>query len=227
MFYKKIVALLTGVLLLPIMSTNQNGLGIDSEKEVAIAQSINEPRVVKEVSRLNNSNREEIEYYENMVLRMQSELAIVNQIQDRKEWFLEYKNLMQKYVGIIDIPTTIYDCFSMEEIYLIQRTIETECYDQSFESKLNVASVIFNRLEGESVYGDTVEEIITKENQFAYWRTDITEDTILAAEYAYQIEDTTNGCIGFRSDIKPMEWYDWQYSFTDVAGHHFYKKAEE
>ena len=41
-------------------------------------------------------------------------------------------------------------------------------------------------------------------------------------EYAYY-EDTTNGCIAFRSDCSPNEWNSWTKQFTDESGHTFYK----
>lgn len=45
--------------------------------------------------------------------------------------------------------------------------------------------------------------------------------------YVYEIEDTTDGCIAFRSDKSPYTWYEWIYSFTDSCGHHFYKERVE
>lgn len=125
----------------------------------------------------------------------------------------------------MDCPLTIYDKYTDEEIILIQRAVETECYDQDFESKCNVASVIFNRINS-GEYGGTIKEVITKPNQFAYGREIISEDTMLAVEYCFMIEDTTNGCVAFRSDKKLMVWRDWIYVFEDLAGHYFYKEKE-
>ena len=151
----------------------------------------------------------------------------ISTIPNEEEWFVSYKQIIDDYKDVIDPPLTIYDYFTDEEIYLIQRTVETECYDQDFISKCNVANVIINRLEIGGEFGNTIEEVITKENQFAYWRKDITESTVLAVEYAYQIEDTTNGCIAFRSGHLPREWYRWELVFIDEAGHGFYKEKEE
>lgn len=151
----------------------------------------------------------------------------ISTIPNEEEWFVSYKQIIDDYKDVIDPPLTIYDYLTDEEIYLIQRTVETECYDQDFMSKCNVASVVMNRIEIGGEFGSTIKEVITKENQFAYWRKDITESTILAVEYAYQIEDTTDGCIAFRSDDAPDEWYGWEYTFTDQCDHHFYKRKEE
>lgn len=166
--------------------------------------------------------------YETAIFNMQNEMIEIKTIKDKKEWFILYKNILDKYSYILDYKKTIYDYFTEEEIYLIQRVVETECYDQDFVSKCNVASVILNRYESKELsFGDTIDEIITNKNQFAYGRKIISEDTILAVEYAFSIEDTTGGCIAFRSDDKPDTWYDWGYQFTDDAEHHFYKEVDD
>ena len=140
----------------------------------------------------------------------------------KKEWFLEYKKLIKEYEEWCDPPETVFDVFTEEEVNLICRVVETECYDQNFDSKANVASVVFNRLESGD-FGDSITEIITKKKQFVYGREKITEDTILAVQYAFEIEDTTDGCVGFRSKKHPKEWYNWELQFIDEAGHGFYK----
>lgn len=218
MFYKKVISIITGMLVLPIMTMTQEEINTNLHEEVT-------PIILSKDEEIEYDVSMDVKFYEKVVSEMQTELENIKSLrtENKKEWFIRYRKLIEKYKGIIDTPLSIYDYFSQEEIYLIQRTVETECYDASFESKTNVASVIFNRLNGEEVYGNSIEEVLTKENQFANWRTDITEDTVLAVEYAYQIEDTTNGCIGFRSDVKIEKWYEWGYAFTDEAGHHFYK----
>lgn len=153
--------------------------------------------------------------------QMNQELENLNSISDKKEWFLLYKDIVGRYSYILDMPETIYDYYTEEEIYLMQRVIETECYDQSFECKANVAVIILNRIEN-GKFGDSVKEVITKPKQFAYWRKNITEDTKLALEYVFEIEDTTRGCVAFRSDKKVNRWGNWSYQFTDGA-HYFYK----
>lgn len=147
--------------------------------------------------------------------------------ESKEEWFKAYKDLTFEYVEWIGMPETVFDVFSEDEVRLICRAVETETYDQDFDSKVNIACVIFNRIES-GEFGDTVTEVITNPNQFAYGRRKITEDTILAVMYAYEIEDTTNGCIAFRSGKKPEKWYTtktkyWTRQFIDDAGHGFYK----
>lgn len=138
-----------------------------------------------------------------------------------KEWFLLYKDLIHEYADYCDPPETIYDVYTEDEIFYIQRMIETEVYGGDFDSKVNVANVALNRINDDS-WGDTPIEVITKPGQFAYYRTTITEETILALEYAYEIEDTTGGALYFRSDIAPATWNGKSFKFKDNVGHAFY-----
>ena len=118
----------------------------------------------------------------------------------------------------------LYTDFTEEEIYLIQRVVETETYTADIESKMNIVSVVFNRFNHPNKkYGKDIIDIITTPNQFAYWRTEISETTIQAVENVYKYGDTTGGCIAYRSDKHPQYWYGWEYQFTDKVGHHFYR----
>ena len=198
----------------PILSVNEDFL----EKDIQVLSC-------GEIQNLETENIEP-DPTELIIQEAQGKIYDISVIEDKEQWFIAYKKIIEEYKDVIDPPLTIYDYFTEEEIYLIQRVVETECYDQDFMSKCNAASVVMNRIEIGGEFGDTIEEVITKENQFAYWRKDITESTILAVEYAFQIEDTTGGCIAFRSDEKPDEWYGWEYAFTDSVGHNFYKERE-
>ena len=164
----------------------------------------------------NITNNKELE-----VLRVQSIIEPLKEI-DKRAWFILYKSIQEEYDDYLDSPESIYDYFTDEQIVMMQKCIETETYQCSFEAKVNVACVILNRVEHDEYPTDPV-EIITSKNQFAYSRNNITEDTILALEYAFMIEDTTNGCIAFRSDCSPNEWNGWAKQFTDESGHTFYK----
>ena len=197
--------------------------------------SVNEDFLEKDIlvlscDEIQNLETENIESdpTELIIQEAQGKIYDISVIEDKEQWFIAYKKIIEEYKDVIDPPLTIYDYFTKEEIYLIQRVVETECYDQDFMSKCNAASVVMNRIEIGGEFGDTIEEVITKENQFAYWRKDITESTILAVEYAFQIEDTTNGCVAFRSEEKPKKWYTtethyWTKQFEDNSGHAFYK----
>lgn len=143
--------------------------------------------------------------------------------ENKEEWFTAYKDLTYEYVEWIEQPKTVFDAFTEDEVRLICRVVETETYDQDFNSKANVASVVFNRLE-DGGFGDTITEVVTSKNQFAYGRRNITDGTILAVMYAYEIEDTTNGALFFNSFEEPPEIFcGANHIFSDDAIHHFYK----
>lgn len=163
----------------------------------------------------------EPDIYEIAMQEMQEKMSELDSTTDKKEWFLAYKDIVFKYVEWIDPPETIFDYFTEDEVNLICRVVETETYQCDFDSKVNVANVVINRLES-GRFGDTVEEIITTERQFAYWREIITEDTILAVMYAYEMEDTTFGALYFHSNEKTDTFCGNEFIFQDEAGHNFY-----
>lgn len=118
---------------------------------------------------------------------------------------------------------TIYDVYSKEEIYLMQRIVETETHGADLESKTNVASVILNRINHPNHrFGSTASKVMKSPNQFAYFRKNITETTVEAIENAF-IKDTTNGALFFHSGKKTKTFNRAKYIFTDKVGHHFYK----
>lgn len=143
-------------------------------------------------------------------------------ITDKKQWLLSYKNLVNEYSEWIETPKTIYDVFSSDEIYLMQRCVETETFQCSFNSKCNVASVIFNRL-NHNGFPDTINKIIVPV-QFAFNKKQISEDTKLALEYVFLKGDTAQGAIFFHSNAYKATFCGASYLFTDDAGHHFYIK---
>lgn len=182
------------------------------------------------------NNDEELEEVEHIVLETEPTKSIyeikseevlekqkeLDSITDNKERFLAYKALIAEYSEWVDPPETIYDVYTEDEIYLMQRCIETETFEQSFDSKVNVANVILNRIE-DGRFGNSANEIITSPKQFAFGRKNISEDTKLALEYAYMFEDTTDGALYFHSLSYRPKFSGANYIFTDNAGHHFYK----
>lgn len=142
--------------------------------------------------------------------------------QDKYVWFQLYYNALFNIYELDDLPETPYDVFTDNEITMMLKCIETEAHEASFDCKVNVANVILNRIESNQFPTDPV-ELITQKNQFAYGRDNISDSTVYALLYAYMIEDTTNGCIAFRSDSSPNEWNGWTKQFTDESGHTFYK----
>ena len=163
---------------------------------------------------LYESKEEEVFRFQDMISQLKET--------DKRAWFILYKSMQEEYSDYLDPCESIYDYFTDEQIIMMQKCIETEAFDCSFNAKINVACVILNRVEHDQFPTDPV-EIVTGKNQFSYGRNNITEDTILALEYAFMIEDTTNGCIAFRSDSSPDTWNGWTKQFTDESGHTFYK----
>lgn len=137
-----------------------------------------------------------------------------------EEWYESYKELTETYSTFFD-REYLQDWYTEEEIQLMCQVIETECYQASFIQKVNVANVILNRVQDDRFTGSVI-KLITSEKQFDYRRTTISEDTKSALEFAFEIKDTVNGCIGFRSDIKTDTFNSWEYVMEDGA-HYFYK----
>ena len=164
---------------------------------------------------------EEPDPYEIAIQEMQEKMLEIESIEDNKEWFLAYKDIVFEYAEWIDPPETIFDYYTEDEVRLICRVVETETYQCDFDSKVNIANVVLNRIES-GEFGETVEEVITTESQFAYGREVITEDTILAVMFAFEFEDTTNGALYFHSNKQTDTFCGKSYIFSDDAVHHFY-----
>lgn len=163
---------------------------------------------------------------ENLTDQMGVEISNISynfdDIQQKHNWFLAYKEIIAKYPKELHKPT-IYETFSKEELSLLYGVVQAETGNEySFVEKINVISVIFNRLNSDK-YSSLI-EVLTSPYQFAnvVKGKEIDEKTILACEYVFLFGDTTNGCMAFRSDIKPAKWYGWTYQFRDQA-HYFYK----
>lgn len=162
-------------------------------------------------------------------------------VEETRENIEDEETTSQQLVGLeqeqtTELPTEeetitypdLYADFTQEEIYMIQRVVETETYTADIDSKMNIASVVFNRLNHpNNKYGDDIIAIITAPNQFAYWRTEISETTIEAIERVYKYGDTTGGCIAYRSDEHPQYWYSWELQFVDSVNHGFYAEIKE
>ena len=113
---------------------------------------------------------------------------------------------------------------------LLFKIVETEVRgNENFSEKANVASVIFNRMKHDD-FPTTMNDVLTEHPQFssyisgAYKNVEVTDTTILACEYAFQIEDTTNGALYFDS-TNGKSWADRnrEFLFKDDVGHSFYR----
>lgn len=186
---------------------------------------------------LREKNKEyytEIEQLENDIERLNEEISdLTNTIEELnnisnedklqliepiKDYDLElYYNLYKE----IEKNADIYNYYSQNDIDYLYRCVETECHDCSFQAKVNVANVILNRVDSDR-FKNSVYEVITSPNQFAYHRTEIDDSTKLAVEYAIKFEDTTQGALFFHSGNKTDTFNNSQYIFSDDAIHHFY-----
>ncbi len=130
-------------------------------------------------------------------------------------------------IQILSTPS-IYDVFSEEDLELLFRVVEAEVTGGTVETKANVASVIFNRLE-EGWWGGDLRANLLAKKQFEvitngrYKTVEITESTIIACEKAFK-EDTAQGALFFDStNGKSWASSNMTFIFRDKAGHDFYK----
>lgn len=191
--------------------------------------NINLQRQVKELTQKNEELEIELLEYQEKYSELLSESCVTKQelieplkIYDMKEYYLLYKEIEDEYSDDFGRPLNIYDVYTEEDIYYIQRCVETECFDCPFENKVNVANVIINRVNNER-FPSTPKDVVTSLNQFSYFRTNITEDTVLAVEYAFMFEDTTDDALFFHSGSYSETFNGAKYIFEDSVGHKFYK----
>lgn len=149
--------------------------------------------------------------------------------QDKIEWYMEYKEIIKKYTDYLqDKKDTIYEVFTKDEINLLFKVVQAEIGDEySFEQKCNVASVIYNRVGNIRFNSPTLQEVLVA-NQFEsisdgrYKKVKVSDKTVLACEYAYEIQNTARDCTFFDSNGK----LNYKRVFNDGA-HNFYKLSEE
>lgn len=159
------------------------------------------------------------------------------QAQDKKTFYLEYKSIIEEYSisqysEQLNIPNTVYDYYSYDEILIFQKLLAAETTGGDFNSKCNVASVIWNRLNSDE-YPNTIREVIYQRNggiQFSPTAdgrintVTVTEDDILAIEYTFLFGSTAYDCIAF-DNVRGKSWNknNLEYVFTDSINHSFYR----
>ena len=158
---------------------------------------------------------------ETKLLEMQIEMNEVEKIEDLQTYYLTYMDVVNKYSDYIEPPTTIYEAFTEEEIMYLWRMVETETCGADFESRTHVANVAFNRMM-DYKYPNTLIGVITAPGQFAYVKTNISETTKLACEYAYMFPDNTGGALAFHSGAFTRTFCGMQWIKSDNAVHHLY-----
>lgn len=160
---------------------------------------------------------------------MYDEMIRIAYIEDRKEWFIEYKKLFDKYPEFLAKQESIYDVYSDAELEKIFRTVEAEATGGTFQDKVNVAVTIFNRIDNEK-FGSTIDEVITPD-QFSplqdgrYYEVAVTEETVLACEYAYIFRIIEHDALFF-DRTNGNSWAHRNLEEVEVNGdnaHRFYK----
>lgn len=183
------------------------------QQKIVIEQKDNDiKRLNLEIEELNGK----LKSLEDIVeIKKEEQLKLIEPIKE------ENLELYYKLYKEIEKNADIYIYYTQNDIDYFYRCVETECHDCSFEAKVNVANVILNRVASDR-FKDSVYEVVTSPNQFAYHRTQIAESTKLAVEYAILFEDTTNGALFFHSGKKTDTFSNSEYIFSDDAIHHFY-----
>lgn len=150
--------------------------------------------------------KEEPDEYEILANKYNAKMEELETISDKEQWFVEYKKLIEEGSDLLDPPETIYDCFNEDELDLLFRVVQAEIGDEySFDQKANVASVIFNRVYHER-FPNNLLEVLRQKGQFTtisngrYKKVAVSDTTIAACEFAYEIQDTTNGALFFDSN---------------------------
>lgn len=136
-----------------------------------------------------------------------------------------------------DTDIYIYD-FSKEDIKILERITEAEATGGDIESKMNVASVIINRVNSDS-FPDSIKSVVFQRTgntyQFSpikdnrYYEVETTKETKKAIKKILKygvINDALYFCNP--NDVKSAKNKSWfkklTYLFTDSINHSFYKE---
>jgi spore germination cell wall hydrolase CwlJ-like protein len=212
-------------------NSNSNDIEVEETTSASIEQ-VTEDVVSTPSEEIEESTTEEViteepttTSWEDLIHQMNEEVDNIpydfNDMQQKQQWFLAYKEVIAKYPKELHM-ITIYEAYSQEDLALLYGVVQAEVGDEySFVEKVNVISVMFNRLNSGKY--SSLREVLTAPKQFAsvVKGKKIDEKTILACEYVFLFGDTTNGCMAFKMS-KQNKWYNWTYQFSDGC-HHFYK----
>lgn len=222
-FFLSYMMVSLGLLFCPLESENK----CPGERTITVQEIQVEIELQTHCDPMSNVNVVELgNIHEVTCNKMNEKMEEIEGITDKKEWYLAYKSIVETYSDFFDSPEIIYDCFTDTELQLLFKVVQAEIGDQySFEQKVNVASVIFNRLEHKR-FPDNLEEILVAD-QFAtisngaYQKVEVSDTTILACEYAFSIENTAEECLFFDSNSR----LKYNFVFNDGA-HNFYKMED-
>ena len=202
---------------------------IQKESEERLQTQIEELQVIVSENAANvewslaEVERLQVEENERKLLQYEYEMKALDKIDDLEKWFVEYKDILSRYEGYVDMPKTIYDEYSDEEVRLMCCMVQTEIGGGTFESKVHVADVVWNRIE-HPLWPNTMPAVIKQPNQFAIATSTFSESTRLAVEYSYMFPDTTQGALGFHSGPITQKFGSYYFVFNDTY-HSFYSEG--
>lgn len=153
--------------------------------------------------------------------------------ENRKYDFLLYKEILDRYRNYpyIEIPLTVYEEYDIGELNVFQRLVAAETTGGDFESKCNVASVVWNRLYSEKYPNNIIDVIYQRNGSVQFTPTydgridtvEVTEDDVLAIEYTYMFGSTAYDCIAFDNVKNSWNKNKLEMVFTDSINHTFYR----
>lgn len=153
--------------------------------------------------------------------------------ENRKNDFLLYKEVLDRYRNYpyLKIPLTVYEEYNIGEIKVFQKLVAAETTGGDFESKCNVASVVWNRLYSEKYPNNIIDVIYQRNGSVQFTPTydgridtvEATEDDVLAIEYTYMFGSTAYDCIAFDNVKNSWNRNKLEMVFTDSINHTFYR----
>lgn len=127
----------------------------------------------------------------------------------------------------LGITGKIYEAFGQDELELFFRIVQAEIGDEhTFEQKVNVATVILNRVNSQ-YFPNSLYDVLTARRQFStyssgrYKRVTVSDITILACEYAYEIGGSEVGNALFFDSNGVLKYK----KICNDGAHNFYIKS--
>ena len=165
------------------------------------------------------------DYYAELADLEERTMARILEYQEpTEEWYETYDEVNEMFEEVGQ-PDEAEEVYVDEDINYLYRAVETEVHGGTFEAKVNVANVILNRVNS-SKFPNTLKGVVTQSGQFKYNKTNVTEETVNAVNYAYAFADTTNGALYFNAGKAKASWNGAPYIFTDTVGHSFYGEKD-
>lgn len=217
-----IILLIISLIVILYSSVNISVEGINTNKvyseQKIIESNIEEIYEVKEIEKIE------------VKPTLEEELKRVEYINglNKEEYLKTYISISESYG--VNIMSIILRYMTLEEFEFICRIVEVETSGQPFESKVNVANVIINRMFSNE-FPNTILEILLEDGQFSSLRKsktiEYTTETSNAIKYAILFGDTTNGSLFFcNPNICDASSFEYNYdnaNIIDESGHEFYK----